>query len=96
MHEASRKTIFRVVDRPLIPLNNPDPSWYSRYWLEDRPWPDLAFSIGRVVRRVARLAISAARTSGARWFHRARNIALSGEKRPAAPASPTQNAQHSA
>jgi hypothetical protein len=48
--------------------NSPGPSWYSRYWLEDKPWPDVAFIIGRLVGRIARIAISAVCRGGVRSF----------------------------
>ena len=90
-----------VVNRPWSqdPLgrSTPETNWYSEYWLEDKPWPDLAFLIGRQVRRITRLAISAVRSSGTRLRHSVRNMGPSSEKRRAVPAvRPTPEAKHPA
>jgi len=45
-------------------------NWYTRYWLEDIPWPGLAFCVGRSLRRVARVLIPIVRTSGRKVFDR--------------------------
>jgi len=91
MREASRKP------KPWLPQNNPDPSWYSEYWLEDKPWPGLAFFIGRPMRRVSCRAISAVLAKTAILLNSVRDVGLLSSGRPAAPgARPTRNAKHPA
>jgi hypothetical protein len=97
MRETNPMKKSPVVNRPssqrdLLGMSTPETNWYSQYWLEDKPWPDLAFLIGRQVRRIARLAISAVRSSGTRLSHGVRNVGPSGRaRRP-----PTPKAQHPA
>jgi hypothetical protein len=87
----------KLKSRAAVPQNIPDPSWYSRYWLEDEPWPDLAFVIGRLVRRVARVGILAIHISAVRFSQSVRDIGLSGKRGPAGcGAQPGQSAKHPA
>jgi hypothetical protein len=102
MRETNPMKKSPVVNRPssqrgLLGMSTPETNWYSQYWLEDKPWPDLAFVIGRQVRRIARLAISAVRSNGTRLLYGVRNMGPSSEKHRDVPgARPTPKAQHPA
>jgi hypothetical protein len=49
-------------------FGGPPSTWYSRYWLEDQPWPDLACRIGRLGKQCAGRVMAVSRTIGARWL----------------------------
>jgi hypothetical protein len=67
----TNRTSNRPSSSPLHLLEfGPDGDWYSRYWLEDKPWPDLAFCVGRSLRRGARIVTPILRTSGRKVFDR--------------------------
>jgi hypothetical protein len=84
MRETNPMKKSAVVNRPssqrdLLGMSTPETNWYSQYWLEDKPWPDLAFCVGRSLRRGARIVIPIVRTSGLQAFRRL-STAFSGSK----------------
>jgi hypothetical protein len=102
MRETNPKKKSPFIDRAwpqqdIRGSSTPETNWYTQYWLEEKPWPDLAFFIGRQVRRIARLAIFAARSSGTGLRYSVRNRGPSSEKPRAVPdARPTPEAKHPA
>lgn len=65
-------------DRPILPPAclgpfRPDPDWFSKYWLEDKPSSGRALSIGRAITRVVGFARAMAIAGGAGLFRRIRN-----------------------
>jgi hypothetical protein len=61
----------------------PGRSWYSQYWLEEEPWPDLAFKTARVARRIARIIFAVVSANGPQVLSRIRGLDLSHGKHPA-------------
>ena len=49
-------------------LPGPPSDWYTRYWLQDQAWPDLACSIGGMGKRCARFVSAALPKLGAGWL----------------------------
>jgi hypothetical protein len=66
-------------DRPVVPPAclgpfGPDPDWFAKYWLEDKPSSRLTLIIGRAIRRGAEFATTVALAGGTELSRRIRSI----------------------
>ena len=78
MFRSNHRFNSRPEDRPMLPPAclgpfRPDPDWFSKYWLEDKPSSGLALFIGKAITRVVGFARAIAIAGGAGLFRRIRN-----------------------